>query len=157
MRILNDRGWEYATGPTIEKDEQLKLGYDYMMGEIANMYDELIGAGATKSTKDQYAAIEDARGILPTNILTNIMATGNLRTVIDLIKKRSSPRTQGEYRDVLEAMKAEILRVHPWVSLFIDRTADRAAKELDDLIMQLPDQDQRIRMIKLVDQMRQGA
>ena len=147
MRILNVEGWDYATGPTIEADESCKLVYDETMEEIAGAYDNLTSIGA---------AIEDARGILPTNILTNIVMGANLRTMVEMVRKRSSSRTQGEYRDVLDSMKAEMLRVHPWTELFFERTFDKAAQELDEEVQALPDQDQRIRMIKLIDQMRQG-
>ena len=143
MRILDVKGWEYGTGPTAEASNI----YKNAMANVATAYDVMISDGV---------AIEDARGILPTNILTNIMATGSLRNFVELISKRSSSRTQGEYRDVLDGMKAEMLRVHPWTELFFERTFDKAAQELDEEIQALPDQDQRIRMIKLIDQMRSG-
>ena len=51
-------------------------------------------------------------------------------------------------------MKAAVLEVHPWVALFIDRTFDRAALDLDDEIAEIEDETKRIRMMKLVDQLR---
>ncbi|MEE8263232.1 MAG: FAD-dependent thymidylate synthase [Gammaproteobacteria bacterium] len=156
MRVLNVKGWEYATGPTIEANDQLKQQYDFAMRCVAETYDSLIAEGAWPGCGRPKAAIEDARGILPTNILMNIMATGDLRTVVELVRKRSSPRAQGEYREVLDGMKECMIGVHPWVELFIDRTFDRAAQELDTEIGTLPDADQRARMIKLVDQLRKG-
>lgn len=128
MRVLDvseGPGWSYLTGPTIERDKILSTMYDGCMGHIADLYKFLIRHGAT---------IEDARGILPTNILTNIVMKINMRNFVDLIYKRSSPRVQGEYRSVLEGMKASVLEVHPWMNLFIDRTFDRAARDLDEKI-----------------------
>lgn len=148
MRVLNVDGWTYGTGPTIEDDSHRKAIYDGVMSDLDSTYQGMINDGA---------AIEDARGILPTNIHTNIVMGANLRTMVEMIRKRSSPRTQGEYRDVLDGLKAEMLRVHPWTSLFFERTFDKAAQELDAEIGKVEDPDQRIRMIKLVDQLRQGG
>lgn len=128
MRVLDvseGNGWNYLTGPSIAGNEIFSTMYDGCMGHIASLYKFLIEHGA---------AIEDARGVLPTNILTNIVMKINMRNFVELIYKRSSPRVQGEYRDVLEAMKEAVLEVHPWISLFIDRTFDRAAAELDEKI-----------------------
>lgn len=149
MRVLDVEGWEYGTGPTIEGDVDKELIYAGGMSFIDNTYRTLIEMGAN---------IEDARGILPTNIKTNIAAGFNLRTVCDLVRKRSSSRTQGEYRDVLEAMKAEVLRVHPWAAMFINRSFDVAAAELQSKIEGLGlTREQTVDLLKLVDQMRGTA
>lgn len=164
MRVLDVGGWTYGTGPTISEDFEIdhdtgrnKAGvlastYDETMYEIREAYDKLIAHGA---------AIEDARGILPTNIHTNICADFNLRVITDLVRKRSSSRTQGEYRDVLEAMKAEVIKVHPWAELFINRNFDVAAIELENRVRNLCEktnvcEEHKIEMIKLIDQMRKG-
>jgi flavin-dependent thymidylate synthase len=146
MRVLNVEGWGWLTGPTVANHEKQLSTYNKCMDMISKTYDHLINHGA---------AVEDARGVLPTNILTNIVMGVNLRTLVELVRKRSSPRVQGEYRAVLDAMKAEAVRVHPWVHLFLDRDFDRAAKDLDDEIFEIEDKDKRTRMVKLVDQMRQ--
>lgn len=152
MRVLNVDGWRYATGPTIESSNARKARYDDAMATIADAYEQLILKGA---------AIEDARGVLPTNILTNIVAKFDMRTFADTQRKRASSRTQGEYRDVMAAMKAEVLKVHPWASLFFDRTFDTSAgeleKELQDLIGDSGDKARLTRLIKLLDQMRATA
>jgi thymidylate synthase ThyX len=126
------------------------MAYGAAMKSIDGNYKSLIKHGAE---------IEDARGILPTNIHTNIVAKMNMRTWVELIRKRSSPRTQGEYRAVLDAMSEEVRKVHPWIDLFINRTFDRAAKELDLTIKSLVDHRQiapemGTAIIKLIDQMR---
>jgi thymidylate synthase (FAD) len=151
MRVLNVSGFNYVTGPTIKEDVEGIVGHKYhgTMQKIANAYDEMIEAGA---------AIEDARGILPTNICTNIVAKFDLRTLADTFRKRASSRTQGEYRDVLGLMIFEILRVHPWASLFLNRSFDVAAKELEELISSAaPPGDVKTRLLKLLDQMRATA
>jgi flavin-dependent thymidylate synthase len=146
MRVLNVKGWDYLTGPSINADAGLKDEYEDAMERIAATYDHLIECGA---------AVEDARGILPTNILTNIVAKCNMRTFVELVRKRSSPRTQDEYRLVLDAMQIEVMGVHPWIRLFIKRTFEMASQELDARIKSLDIPPvEKINMMKLIDQMR---
>lgn len=87
---------------------------------------------AVDQIKDSYAYLhaqgipaQDCRGLLPTNVLTNIIMKVNLRTLADLSGKRDNPRAQGEYVDVIRAMKKEVLAVHPWAKSFLEpeRTA----------------------------------
>lgn len=153
MRVLNvseGLGWEYATGPTIERKSSAKAKYDAGMRMIAQVYRDLIADGV---------AIQDARGILPTNILTNICMKINMRNFVDLAKKRSSARVQDEYRSVIEAMKAEVLRVHPFTTIFMERTADVAALELQEMIMNNVHiaEDTKTFMIKKLDRIRAEA
>lgn len=175
MRVLDVSGWEYGTGPTIPNDEQLAYHdgqmsangrrflteeeydrgvlYHQTMAAIANSYDTLIDLGAK---------IEDARGVLPTNILTSIAAKFDLRSMADTMRKRASSRTQGEYRKVMDAMKAEVLRVHPWAELFFNRTFDKAAADLEGRIINLQlmghiTKTEETELIKFIDQMRATA
>ena len=159
MRVLNVDGWTYEIGPSIQigewteaTDEEKKraIVYNGTMNFIANAYNELIALGAE---------VEDARGVLPTNIRTNILAKCNLRTFVETVRKRSSPRTQGEYRRVLEEMKLSVLSVHPWLIAFINRTKDRATSDLDQLAKkwmaeQKISKAEMLTAIKLVDQIR---
>ena len=170
MRVLDKKGWTYLTGPSIEDDEewtgvehggmreycpgQYKQLYHDTMATIAAAYDEMVEGGIK---------IEDARGVLPTNIHTNIVAKFNLRTLAEMFRKRASGRTQGEYRDVIEAMKAEVVRVHSWAPMFIDRNFDKAAAELESGLRALSasgkslDADSLTHLVKLIDQMRMMA
>jgi flavin-dependent thymidylate synthase len=158
MRVLNVSGWKYGTGPSIEigqwdeATEEEKKAYEIWaeeMENIAKAYDRLIELGVP---------VEDARGLLPTNIFTNIVAKCNMRTFVELVRKRSSPRTQDEYRRVLDAMKDEVRKVHPWITLFVERDFDRAANDLCNEIKVLSEtglsKDVATRLIKYVDQMR---
>lgn len=77
---------------------------------IANTYKALIALGQ---------APEDARGILPTNISTNIVVKFNLRTLAEVCKSRTGGRTQGEYQKVINAMADAVLAVHPWANRFL--------------------------------------
>lgn len=148
MRVLDvseGPGWEFLTGPTIREELERVMPYVKAMDGIAAAYKEQIALGSS---------VEDARGLLPTNILTNIVMKCNMRTLVEMVRKRSSPRTQGEYRDVLDALKGQALAVHPWLALFIARDEDAAFRDLDKEIAGLSDIVQRTRMLKLVDQLR---
>jgi flavin-dependent thymidylate synthase len=63
--------------------------------------------------------VQDCRGLLPTNVLTNIAVKMNLRTLADLVGKRDNPRAQGEYERVVHGMVGRALEVHPWVQSFL--------------------------------------
>lgn len=86
-----------------------------------------------KTSREKGVPSQDARGLLPTNVHTNIIAKFNLRTMADLVAKRENLRAQDEYADeVMPAMKAEVLRVHPWTAPFLnpERTRTPALDEL---------------------------
>lgn len=145
MRILNVDGFTYETGPSIVDPEAKKL-YDDQMAEIQATYNKLISMGVN---------IEDARGVLPTNIHTNIVAKYNLRTVAEIISKRSSPRTQGEYREFLQQMRDCILESYPWAEVFLKNGKHDAAAKLDNFIECVGPED-KIDLIKAVDILRKG-
>jgi flavin-dependent thymidylate synthase len=108
MRIVDMTGFDYHVGPSI-KDESLEL-YKLHMTETSANYEALIRMGAKP---------EDARGVLPTDILTNICMKLNLRSFSELVKKRMSARVQDEYAQVLKQMVEETLKVWPWSLMFI--------------------------------------
>jgi flavin-dependent thymidylate synthase len=152
MRVLDvssGPGWDYLTGPSIEKDPDRKGNYERIMKDVAYVYHWLIQKGAK---------VEDARGVLPTNILTNIVGKCNMRTFVELVRKRSSPRTQNEYRTVLTAMKEAVRAVHPWIDLFIARDVDKAIDDLQTNLAELREQGmsekRHTQMTKLLDQLR---
>lgn len=149
MRVLNVDGWTYETGPSIEggAQETAELYHD-TMATIAAAYQMLIELGAE---------IEDARGVLPTNIHTNIVAKFDLRTLVTTLRKRASHRTQSEYRAVMDALRAAICDVHPWAAIFLDRDVDRVFKEIEEVGQCLYDSvapGARTRLMKLVDELR---
>jgi flavin-dependent thymidylate synthase len=128
MRILDVTGWQYESGPTIREEKRRLQIYDDCMSKINNCYGDLIDMGAN---------VEDARGVLPTNIHTNIVCGFNLRTLAEMALKRSGTRTQGEYREVLGEMISEVSRVHPWAEIFFKSTKNQSAKSLDTLINEM--------------------
>lgn len=79
--------------------------WDDAMASIDAFYKELIAAGAQ---------LQDARGLMPSNMSTRIQAKFNLRTLSDMAKNRLCTRTQGEYQNVYRQMRALVLAEHPW-------------------------------------------
>lgn len=146
MRILPQQSFEYLTGPSIENDPEptTQMVYEDCMEKIQRDYNSLLDAGVE---------IQDARGILPTNILTNICMSLNLRTAVQMARKRSSGRVQGEYRDFIRKMVEVIQQVHPWTEFFFDRTG-----AIDELVILLDEKvektEDRIKIWKLIDELR---
>lgn len=150
LRMLEVGDFEYETGPTVEEGVIRTNIYQRTMAVINDAYKSMIGLGAKA---------EDARGVLPLNIHTNLIAEFNLRTLSEMVKKRSGQRTQGEYRKVLDAMKAEVYRVHPWAIWFLEPDHIQKLKELEQLVElakceHVIDNDQAINLHKIIDQLR---
>lgn len=146
MRILPMTKFKYITGPSIKGNFHLEVKYDNMMAKIQKTYDELIAMGA---------AIEDARGILPTNICTNIMVKHNLRSLSDMLASRASHRTQDEYRQVCDAMYYACVEKWPWIAPFLRDQKSHALKQIESIIRdQYDGTDKLIPYLKLVDLVR---
>lgn len=99
-------------------------------------------------------AVEDARGILPTNIATNIVCKFNLRTLSELAASRTGGRTQDEYRAVVAAMCGEVMRVHPWAESFLFPRGKDYFAELESFAEIELAGERKTRLLKLVDKMR---
>ncbi len=110
QRTVDMSGFKYVTPDAFEDDYELLGHYEYAMSGINNTYQEMIQKGANP---------QDARGILPTNIATNIIASFTLRTLADMAKLRLCTRTQGEYQNVFREMRKKVIEVHPWTADFI--------------------------------------
>ena len=113
QRTVDMQGFGYYTPPRISKDENARLIYNTAMKVINDQYQAL---------RSLDIPAEDARGILPTNIHTNIVAKFNLRTLSEMAKSRLSPRAQGEYQEVFKLMVDEVVKEHPWAEPFLTPT-----------------------------------
>lgn len=69
---------------------------------------------------DDGVPVQDARGVLPTNVQTEIFMKGNLRTFSNMAELRLCKRTQGEYQEVFKKMVEKILDVHPWAAPLLE-------------------------------------
>ena len=149
MRILDlSKGFDYVYTDGNESDPAAMAIIDLCMENVQKTYKRLIEMGQ---------AAEDARGVLPTNIATNIVCKFNLRSFADLVKKRSGGRTQGEYRAVVNAMVDEVLKVHPWAEKFLFQQGRDYFAEIEAFASrEWPDDfAKRSELLKIVDKMRQ--
>ena len=150
MRVLNMGEFDYVYTDRLQENHGAKAEIDAALKAIKLAYNNVIGLGLPA---------EDARGILPTNIATNIVCKFNLRTFVDLAKSRTGGRTQGEYQRVVNAMVDEVLRVHPWAEKFLfqqgrDHFAEIEAfaeREYGGNLLKKGE------LLKIVDKMRKGA
>lgn len=149
MRILDMGDFDYITGPSISANPRLQSLYDTMMANINEYYKRLISAGAK---------IEDARGILPTNISTNIIAKFNLRALSQMMLSRASNRTQDEYRQVLDAMYSAVVEAEPWCASFLRSSKYDDLKRLESAILdRYEGTDMCTQLLKLIDKVRNNG
>jgi flavin-dependent thymidylate synthase len=104
QRAVDMSGFEYVTGPSIEGNPFLKTIYDAAMQDDSTTYNALVNNGANR---------QDARGVLPTNISTNIVVKANLRSLHDMALKRLCVKAQGEAQDVFRAMVDAVVAIYP--------------------------------------------
>lgn len=110
MRVLNMGDFGYVYPDKAFEDPEGKAILDSCLQGIKSTYGQLIERGW---------APEDARGVLPTNIATNILCKFTLRGLSELTKSRSGGRTQKEYQRVVNGMIDAVLEVHPWAHMFL--------------------------------------
>lgn len=109
MRVLDMGEFDYVFGERV-KEGMPRVIIEELLRDIKMAYRDLVANDVPN---------EDARGILPTNIATNIVCKFNLRTFSELVASRSGGRTQGEYQSVVKAMADAVLAVHPWARVFL--------------------------------------
>ena len=110
MRVLDmSKGYQYVHTERNKADPRAMAIIADTNNFIRESYEGLINLGQP---------VEDARGILPTNIATNIVCKFTLRTMAELARSRSGGRTQGEYQSIVLAMIEQVLAVHPWAEKF---------------------------------------
>ena len=144
MRVTDMSGFRYLTPQGMNGNAEAI--YCDAMEQINTSYKNMRSIGVAE---------EDARGVLPTNILTNIVAGYNLRAMADLVKSREGGRTQGEYREAVRLMGDAILQVHPWAALFLYPKGRNYFQELESKIENIAiSSDGRRELLKIIDKMR---
>jgi len=106
LRVAAMDEFRYLVPDKIENDLYVNALYENTMGEIQTGYDLMLKKGAD---------IQDARGVLPTNICTNILFGVNLRALSNLMEARLCVRAQGEFQEAAMKMRSLVLSLHPWV------------------------------------------
>jgi flavin-dependent thymidylate synthase len=102
QRTVDMSGFQYSSFGKAKDNET----YHRTMQVIMDNYLTMIKDGVS---------VEDARGVLPTNIHTNILVKTNLRSLSNLFSERLCIRTQKEFRMVCKEMKRLVKEVHPWI------------------------------------------
>jgi thymidylate synthase (FAD) len=150
MRVLNMCEYEY-----IYTD---RVANNLDAFNVVNIVNENIRAGYN-ALIDLGIPAEDARGILPTNISTNIVAKFNLRAFVDLAKSRTGGRTQNEYQKVMNAMADEVLKVHPWAEKILFQAGRDYFAEIEAFAEREYGGDllKKGQLLKIVDKMRKGT
>jgi flavin-dependent thymidylate synthase len=110
QRVVDMTNFDYHIGPSIDASEHLKAIYHHHMAKTNESYAHLLQEGADT---------QDARDVLPTGILSNIVFKANLRTLHDMALKRLCVKSQGEFQDVFRNIRASVLAVHPWAEPYI--------------------------------------
>lgn len=148
MRVLDMGEFEYVYTDRVSEGPE-RAAVDQALRCIKDTYNWLIKRGVPA---------EDARGILPTNIATNIVCKFNLRTLSELAKSRTGGRTQVEYQRVINAMIDAVLAVHPWAEDFLFTQDRNYFAEIEAFAQREYGGDllKKGELLKIVDKMRKG-
>lgn len=114
QRTVDMSGFEYISTGALRNefsDPEPVSVYRGAMADINDAYQHLVSVCEIPP--------QDARGLLPTNISTAIIGKFNLRTLSHMAGLRLCTRTQGEYQDVFQQMRARVIEVHPWAEPFL--------------------------------------
>lgn len=120
QRYVKLQQFEYILPPEIEKDEKAKEIYINAMESIQKAYNELsdllkiryIEEGMLLQAAEK-KAIEDARYVFPNACETKIIATMNVRSLMNFFKHRCCNRAQWEIRALADEMLKEVKKVAP--------------------------------------------
>ena len=149
MRVLDMAEFEYIfTKRNLESKIAVEI-IDNCLDVIKHSYKALVHIEQ---------APEDARGILPTNISTNICCKFNLREFSYLAKSRTGGRTQDEYQLVINGMVDEVLTIHPWAEKFLFKHERNYFDDIEAFAKrEFHDLKKRGELLKIVDKMRKEA
>lgn len=110
QRYVGENGFKYVTPPSIAKDLDNLITYDFMMNRIAEAYDSLVSSGVPK---------EDARMLLPNACETKIVMTMNARELMNFCHERMCSRAQWEIRKLATLMKEKVQEIAPEIAEFM--------------------------------------
>lgn len=109
QRVIDAR--EHAVTQPSFKHAESNAAWDTAVESMMGAYGALLDSGENA---------QDARGILPTNITTAIIAKFNLRTLHEMAKLRLCTRAQGEYQNVFRRMRELVILAHDWAAPFLE-------------------------------------
>lgn len=146
MQMIRTRTGSYA--------QQSHRVTDASQMPVVNPYDEdepgyNLFESASETSKFAYQKLieqnpskEKARGILPSNVSSNILCKYNLRAFVDLVTARESLRTQDEYGDIIRQMKELTLSIWPWTAPFFESKNKTAIDILEPIAKMMMDSEQ---------------
>lgn len=111
QRYVDEKGFEYVTPQTIEKEKKAKKLFEETVETIRKAYQQLIEFGIPK---------EDARFLLPNACASKIVVTMNFRELRHFIKLRGAKDAQWEIRQLAKEMLAILKEKAP--NVFDDLT-----------------------------------
>ena len=122
-----NEGFDFILPPTVTEEKTADM-YDFVYGTpirdrpSTEIYEEAMEVIQTAYDKLRKAGVpaEDARMVLPNAATTNLVMTGNLRSLLDFHSKRSAKGAQWEIRELAERLKDEVVSVEPWTKQFFD-------------------------------------
>lgn len=118
-QLVRTRTQSYAQESLRAVDASEKTVYNLGLNDA---YDEAVKT-SFECYKEQLEAnvpMQDARGCLPGDILTNIIVKTDLRTLHNTALIRLCTRTAGEYQSIFKEIKSAVVSVHPWAESFIN-------------------------------------
>jgi thymidylate synthase (FAD) len=110
----NDKsgGFEHVVPRSIDENTEAYRIYEVALNDLQGVYDELRECGVPA---------EDARMVLPNASITNIVMSGNLRTLLDFYTKRKPGKgAQYEITQLAEGIKSSILEIDPWLEKYFE-------------------------------------
>lgn len=118
---MSDAGYSTRAGEYQEP-------FENAMEEAIHNYDKLVNKGMP---------LEEARDILPIGIHCNLVAKYNLRTLVDMCRKRDSLRVQGEYQAVIQQIKALTIEQWPWAEAFFIPKQQASIRMIEEVAIEL--------------------
>ena len=99
-RYINyQKGFEYVTPPTVEKNEAAKEVYDNAMNEILSAMQKLDQLGIPR---------EDSGMLLPLGMESKVVLRTNLRNLVDMSHQRLCTRAYWEYRLLMKELMEQL-------------------------------------------------
>ena len=95
------------------------------------------GIHGYKQAIAQGMSLEDARDLLPIGVHCNLIGKYNLRNWVEMVRARESLRVQGPYREMVAQMKSEVLKVWPWVDVFLVPPQKKAITIIEEIAQEL--------------------
>ena len=105
QRYVKEHNFETIMPPAIAARAEAKAKFEQLMADIQTMYNEF--------TDEFGIPAEDARYVLPNAAETKIVATFNVRSLMNFFSLRCCNRAQWEIRQLAEKMLAECKKAAP--------------------------------------------